>query len=410
MNELAPKLRAPLIVPQRQSLNEKYNLVHIGTIETPQPAFLTLTESPDGSSDLYISGFSVFGGGSVSAVQNVSEKLASDPCLKADLITEKIDWPNEISPQPLSEAGADGRRLLAVPSGFLVPGRSTGAIYLMATNSPNPGNEETFGTVKITRDKPGWFYHRAEWFDVNGDGRLDLITARARVGLDGNKGGQMLWLEQPEQPLAEAWPEHPLETPGDVHFRLCDLNQDGKPEILSAQFFEKRIVHSGPGGEALVDDRLGSPFDLQVVDLNGDGKAEVLASNHEKGSGGKVVAYEVPDQLTSAWPRRTLLNNIQTEVASFNAAAPGQAQAFPVGEGVPWVLVSGDGSGKAHLLEPEGDGSYREHIVVDAKCTVGQSAVGDINGDGLPEIFVPLYERGRIEVFSMMARSGVTGE
>lgn len=398
-------LKFPPKITARQSLNERYDLVHVGQIDANHPAFLTLMESPDGSSDLYVSGFSVMGGGTVSAVQDVSDKLAEGPPLEAKLLTEKIDWPNEISPQPLAEAGTGGRRLLAVPSGFLVPGRSTGAIYVMATNEANPTDQATFGTLKITEDKKGWFYHRAEWIDMNGDGRLDLVTARARVGLGGKTAGEMLWLEQPESPLAEAWKEHPLESPGDVHFRTCDFNQDGQPEVLSALFFQKKVTYSGSQGTVLVDDKLGSPFDLELVDLNRDGKPELLASNHEAGKGGKVVAYEVPENPRQAWTRHTLLENIEAKVVSMNSAAPGQAHAFELGEGAPWVLVSGDGSGKAHLLRPTGEWKFQEQVILDAGSTVGQSAVGDVNHDGLPEFFIPLYDKGKIEVFSVVPKN-----
>ena len=392
-------------IPARQGLNEKYDLLHVGQIEAPQPAFLTLTESPDGSADLYISGFSVLGGGTISAVQNVAAKIVRKLPTQADSLTEKINWPNEICPQPLSEAGSDGRRLLAVPSGFLVPGRSTGGIYLMSTNAANPVNHETYGTIKITQDKPGWFYHPAEWFDVDQDGRLDLVTARAKVGLTGKTDGEMLWLEQPEQPLSQPWAEHAMDSPGDVHFRICDLNQDDQAEILSAQFFAKKICHTDSDVSVVIDDQLGSPFDLQAVDLNGDGQLEVLASNHEGGKAGKVVAYELPQGPKKPWNRRVLLENIKTQVAGFNSASPGQAHAFAMGSDAPWVLVSGDGSGKAHLLEPTGDWKYREHVILDAGSTVGQSAVADVNHDGLPEFFVPLYDQGKIEVFSVVSKA-----
>jgi hypothetical protein len=406
MQTSIPKGLPSLQISARQSLNEKYDLVHLGRIEARQPAFLSLTESPDGTSDLYISGFSVLGGGNVSAVQNVAKKLTGKSPITADLITEKIDWPNEISPQPLAEAGSQGRRLLAVPSGFLVPGRSTGGIYLMATQAANPGDDETFGSIKITQDKAGWFYHRAEWVDMNEDGRLDLITARAKVGFFGKPKGEMIWLEQPESPLAQAWKEHPLESPGDVHFRTSDLNQDGHREVLSAQFFQKNIVFSDSSGSVVIDDQFGSPFDLEAVDLNGDGQFEVLASNHEAGSAGKVVAYEVPSDPQQPWKRRVLLENIEVQVSGVRSAAPGQAHAVALGQGAPWILVSGDGSGKAHLLEPGSEWSYQEHVILDAGCTVGQSAVADVNHDGLPEIFVPLYGRDEIEVFSVVPKGG----
>ena len=31
----------------------------------------------------------------------------------------------------------------------------------------------------ITLDKKGWFYHRALLFDVDSDGTMDIVTARA---------------------------------------------------------------------------------------------------------------------------------------------------------------------------------------------------------------------------------------
>ena len=399
----------PQSIRPRQSLNERYDLVHLTDIEVERPAFLQLVKSPNGGSDLFISSFSVVGGSKVSAVENVGERIYDGSSIVAHTLTEKVDWPNEISPQPLENSDPKGRRLFAVPSGFLVPGHDRGSMVLMATNSPEPDTDSVWGALPITEPKPGWFYHRAEWRDMNDDGRLDLVTARAHLKFGGKAEGELLWLEQPENPWAETWKEHILATGPDVHFRVTDLDNDGQPEYLAAEFFSKQITLHGPEGVKVVDNQLGSAFDLEVTDLNGDGKPELLATNHEGGKGGKVLAYEIPERpYQQEWPKHTLLEGIETRAKSFNAASPGQAHAFrpeTEGKGLPWVLVSGDGSERAHLLEPTGNFRYQEHIVVDTGCTVGQSAVGDVNRDGLTELFIPAFEQNKIHVFGIVPKS-----
>ena len=46
--------------------------------------------------------------------------------------------------------------------------------------------------------------------DMNGDGLLDVLTARATKPIVGTQSGEMLWLEQPaSNPLSgDAWTEH----------------------------------------------------------------------------------------------------------------------------------------------------------------------------------------------------------
>ena len=59
---------------------------------------------------------------------------------------------------------------------------------------------------------------------------------------------------------------------------------------------------------------------------------------------------------------------------------------------------------KAHLLRPKSEEAnnweYTEEILIDTGCTVGQSAIADIDGDGGVEIFVPAYDKDLIHVFS----------
>ena len=107
----------------------------------------------------------------------------------------------------------------------------------------------------ITQEKKGWFYHRALLFDVNGDGVIDIVTARAtppgskqqvvcvlaclhRCASRVTRGqGELLALLGPS--FAN---EKVLVSGPDFLFRLCDLSRDGTLQVLAAEFYNKRLT------------------------------------------------------------------------------------------------------------------------------------------------------------------------
>ncbi len=66
--------------------------------------------------------------------------------------------------------------------------------------------------------------------------------------------------------------------------------------------------------------------------------------------------------------------------------------------------MGGDGSQKAHLLTPNSedtnDWSYTEQILVHERSTIGRIAIGDVDNDGVTDIFVPAYNANKILIFS----------
>jgi hypothetical protein len=240
-----------------------------------------------------------------------------------------IQWPNEVSyvpkslcVRPLSPPSSPKSHevcnlhqdAILVADGFLVPGKDRGGIYIIK----NPGDPIAESTICITShiDSPvpshisklaamnepipsRWFYHRASWIDLTGDGRMSIITARAQVavnywgkgepgssvdaGLDKSleellewqrkgsftsgisKRGQLLWLEMPKpdhfdpisgQPRAAdgslfdpldaqylPWKEHVLAQGPDVMFALGDLDtSDDTIEVFASEFFNQRLT------------------------------------------------------------------------------------------------------------------------------------------------------------------------
>ena len=377
----------------------------LGSIPVNKPAFLSLSQLEENSDTaLVISSFNPFGSDSVSQIPDIGSALTSLSTTKSELLSSDIIWPNGITQVPKSIFGFPG---MLVSGGFLVPGKSTGAVTLL--------NPENGATHVLSHPKNGFFYHRSFLLDMNNDGKLDVLTARANKPIIGASKGELLWLEQPnEKPLENSWKEHVLNKSSDVHFDLVDLNNDGQVEIVSAEFFAKKLSISWKNGDKfesrVIDSKLGSAFDIQIVDVNNDGKHELLVTNHEnKALASAVFAFEIPvDFKTGEFTRHTLLTGIETRQKGLNQGSPGSAFAFHPSKALaakkPYILVSGDGSQRAHLITPRNesptDWTYDEHVVVDEKATVGQSVVGDVNNDGFMEIFVPAYDKNRISVFT----------
>ena len=170
-----------------------------------------------------------------------------------DRTSRAIRWPNEVTSVPRrlyanSRTGAgdddddddDEEGLedaLLVTDGFLVPGKEKGGLYVVR----NPGNgiyewmDCLTGTTNlqgapINAGEGDWFYHRATWMDLTGDGRLSILAARARVTLRGGGSnvdhegggkttfgrGQLVWLECPRPHSFVSGSGIPLDVDGTV--------------------------------------------------------------------------------------------------------------------------------------------------------------------------------------------------
>jgi hypothetical protein len=302
---------------QRQSLFDQHALIE--TTET------------SAAETLWITGFSLAGRkGLLKSVDCASGNMGS-----INPRTERIlQWPNEVVTVPeqlvvehvtnsvlkdtTSASYTNSKKYalfqdqdaLLVCDGFLVPGKDRGGLRVIRY----PGDEQREWVVSLTPTiSHRWFYHRAVWVDLTGDGRKSILAARCQVSVASrenggvtsgiSKTGQLVWLECPKPHSFDPETGTPLERDGtmfdpfssrhvpwtaqvladgpDVMFSVGDLDPtDDTIEVFSSQFFGRQVkLHSIQRGqrpaisfERILDDKCGAAFGSILADLDGSSR------------------------------------------------------------------------------------------------------------------------------------------
>ena len=299
---------------------------------------------------LWITGFSL--------TKNRGELLTLDVKTGAmsyvnEITARAIKWPNEVASIPRQQYVMNNQTNSTFPSsnsvehledallvtdGFLVPGKDKGGLYVVQ----HPGNSLTERRVCLTgvmnlqgdiiNGDSDWFYHRAVWMDMTGDGRQSILAARAKLPLlkgnsqddNGTLGkGQLVWLERPMphtfdvrtgtpldvdgtvfdpfSPTNTPWKLRVLDEGPDVMFSVADLDpQDDTIEVIASQFFSKKLsLHSIKLGlepkvtfRRVIDDRCGAAFSSVLADLDGLSTMQRASHHHPMvvDSGSTVVS------------------------------------------------------------------------------------------------------------------------
>jgi len=235
----------------------------VGEITTKHPAYLRIMKS-FGKEKLMVTDFSM-----TKALGGVTSVDCRDGKMKH---CGSFCWPNEVG-----EVAGEKDALL-VTDGFLVPGRDFGGVYVI--RRAGEPDETKICLSDLVGENEGWFYHRASWVDLTGDGRLSILTARAKrppilnskegsdTQTENNHHGQLVWLERPKpcrydettgtpldfdgtvfdpfRPTNTPWKCRILDYGPDVMFSVADLDpNDNTIEVIASEFFGKRLsLHS----------------------------------------------------------------------------------------------------------------------------------------------------------------------
>ena len=160
---------------------------------------------------------------------------------------------------------------------------------------------------KTGKETPGTqrFSHGLGVGDVNGDGRLDVMTSGATTG------GVGAWWEQPEKADGKTpWKQHPLQAPdacADMY--AYDMDGDGKPDVLSSSAHRFGIWwHKQRGADKdgnptfqkmeLFPKLVSETHAVHFKDVDGDGRPDLITGKRwwshgraEPGSDGPPAIY-----------------------------------------------------------------------------------------------------------------------
>jgi hypothetical protein len=196
--------------------------------------------------------------------------------------------------------------------------------------------------------------------DLNRDGRPDLACDGAVLLGNGN-GTFRRGVASVE---SGGGPPGPL---------LADVNRDGKLDVvIGAGVFQG----DGAGGLVLADSFAGRDFQgdrlLAVADLNRDGYVDLI---FEFGPTDVGLVYGSADGFVRFDLQSTLEGFVGIAVADVNV------------DGNPDIVLNGssdpEGAGILEVLFGDGDGTFSPKFFA---LTLGAIAVGDVTGDGLPDV------------------------
>jgi len=404
----------------------------LGELNLKNAAFVevyTASEGDAGQVDgktLYVSSFNpgdILGDDLVYYLRSPGSQLDSVADWDMQVLDHKADWTNDICYMPKEAVGFEG---VVVTSGFLVPFKTHGKLQLFNTETSPPGGPYDISLL----DKHDWAYHRAMWHDMDGDGDLDLVTARFHQNtVTGVTSKSFAYMQNDgESPVDQGlWHQQEVVTDGpDVGFRMVQLSSGGKDYdvVIAGEFWNERVVlywtdegdwsDSANVHSRVLDNTTGQVFDVFYDDLNGDGTPELWASGFDlEAKNGSLYAWSVPEDFISGeWPRVTLDTNFHPNSMLFGETmSPGSAVAFhpstaaKLSGAKPLILLSGDDDGNHYVLQATSadaeDWSYqRQTLVETGKTTAGQVTVADLDDDGYNELVLAGYTIGKLYVFT----------
>jgi hypothetical protein len=163
-------------------------------------------------------------------------------------------------------------------------------------------------------EEDGFFYHKGLFVDIDGDGLLDIITARAKKPLFGAGKGQLMWLKNPNNSSQFPWESVVLADGPDIDVELGPKTAQGQvlresvlvlflkisiscfQIVFAAEFFGKKIssfLISDTGtfvSSKVIDDTIGEGYAVKYFSAK-KGSDILFASNYQAKDSGSVFAY-----------------------------------------------------------------------------------------------------------------------
>jgi len=324
-------------------------------------------------------------------------------------------------PQVL-DVNEDGNMDILVQQGFI----TTNGGSHQWLEGPTFANRHNFAT-ETTKGNTYYFWHESEQFDLDNDGKRDIITTSTQTQDATNNNNSSI---NPKKAKIEWYRNlgsgnfeyHVInDSLGGVFLKMHDIDNDGDRDIAVSQFFwntnRPALVWlenvaapaaannwQGNWNYHIIDHTTGLGYYLEFEDINGDGKTDLVFDNHNNlnnsaivdANGNKIKPglfwFEIPTNpaASSQWTKHVIYEGFKCTLYDFsNPASQGTPGIFSIGDidynGLKDIAVPGDGNDSLYIFRQLANHSFQKEIV-DLGKMFGQTKIADVDNDGQLEI------------------------
>ncbi|MFN0052302.1 MAG: FG-GAP repeat domain-containing protein [Planctomycetales bacterium] len=283
----------------------------------------------------------------------------------------------------------DGQIDFALGAGWL-NNKNLGTIYWLSRGKSldDPWHVHSIGRESWT--------HRVRWGDLLGAGQPQLVVSP--LNKSAGEGVRVLAYEIPKAPKTDPWKQTVVdEALNAMHNHwMGDLDGDGRTDLITASMEGVFLFRKGPDGK-LEKTQIGegSPGPKEPQ-KSGAGEIKVgrlqggrpFIATVEPMHGNQIVVYTLPTggKLTGLWTRHVLDDTLR------RGHAVGVADVDH--DGVDELIIghsdkgTGDPAGPGVFVydSDESGTKWTKHVIDNGGIATEDLAVGDLNGDGWPDI------------------------